>query len=211
MPGFLAYLAGSTTAGQPTRRATFLNALFFVLGFSLVFALLGVLLQTVLSSVAYDARIWLSRIGGVLIIAFGLNLAGMLRISWLERTHTLAVAPTEGRSRYVTSALFGAAFAAGWTPCIGAVLGAILTLAAAQPSQAFVLLLVYSLGLGIPFLLVGLFAAGAQGFVNRYASVMRYVTIAFGILLVFLGILVFTQRLELLGSSRLLGRFLIVR
>lgn len=208
VPGFLAYLAGSSTVGTPDRKATFLNALCFVLGFSVVFALLGVLLQTALSSVAYDARIWLSRAGGIIIIAFGLYLARILPIPWLEREYKMLVHASAGRSRYVTSALFGAAFAAGWTPCVGAVLGAILTLAAAHPGSAFALLMAYSLGLGLPFLLVGLFAAGAQGFVNRYAGAMQKVSIAFGLVLVVLGVLVFTQRLDRIARFDLLDRFL---
>lgn len=209
VPGFLAYLAGSSTTGAPSRRSTFLNALAFVLGFSFVFALLGVLLQTVLSSVAYDARLWLSRIGGVVIIVFGLYLMGLLRIPWFEREHKLSVASGSGRNRYITSALFGAAFAAGWTPCVGAVLGAILTLAISQPGSAFALLLTYSLGLGIPFLLVGLFTASAQGFINRYAHAMQYVSKLFGLVLVILGVLVFTQRLARIANFEFLNRFLI--
>jgi len=208
VPGFLAYLAGASAAGIPSRRATFLNALCFVLGFSLVFALLGVLLQTALSSVAYDARVWLSRIGGAIIVAFGLYLARILPLPWLEREYRLPVGVTPGRSRYLTSALFGAAFAAGWTPCIGAVLGAILTLAIAHPGSAFVLLLAYALGLGIPFLIAGLFAAGAQGFITRFAGIMRKVSMAFGLVLVALGVLVFTQRLERVASFEFLNRLL---
>ena len=111
-----------------------------MLGFSLVFAALGVLLNTVLEAVAYDVQIWLSRIGGTLVIIFGLYLAGLVKISFLERPHTFAV-HTGNRSRYTTSFLFGLAFAAGWTPCVGAALGAILGLAASAPGSAFLLLL----------------------------------------------------------------------
>jgi cytochrome c-type biogenesis protein len=200
VPGFLAYLAGTSVAGTPTRRATFLNALCFVLGFSLVFAILGILLQTALSHLAYDARIWLSRIGGVIVIGFGLYLAGVLRIPWLEREHQMRVNPSAQRNRYLTSALFGAAFAAGWTPCVGAALGAILTLAAVNAGSAFWLLMAYSLGLGMPFLLVGLFASSAQGIINRHAAGMATVAKVFGWVLVVMGILVFTQRLERIAN-----------
>jgi cytochrome c-type biogenesis protein len=211
VPGFLVYLAGSSVTGTPSRRATFTNALCFVLGFSVVFAVLGVLLQTALSSVAYDARIWLSRAGGVIVIAFGLYLAKVIRIPFLDREHKFGVAASPGRSRYLTSALFGAAFAAGWTPCVGAVLGAILTLAVTSPGSSFALLMAYSLGLGLPFLLVGLFAAGAQGIINRYARAMSYVSVVFGILLVVLGILVFTQRLERLANFEFLNRIILTQ
>ena len=210
VPGFLAYLAGSSVSSVgASRRETFLNALFFVLGFSVIFAVLGILLQTVLVHVAYDARIWLSRIGGIIIIFFGLYLAKLVRIPFLDREHTFRVAGVAGRSRYVTSALFGAAFAAGWTPCVGAVLGAILTLAVAQPAMALGLMLVYSVGLGVPFLVVGLFAASAQSLINRYARVMEYISIAFGVVLIGLGVLVFTQQLYRIANFDFLNRIII--
>jgi cytochrome c-type biogenesis protein len=209
IPGFLAYLAGASLEHpEGRRRDIFLNALFFVLGFSLVFAALGVLLNTLLEAVAYDAQTWLSRLGGVLVIFFGLYLVGLIRVPWLERGHTFSV-KTRFKSRYATSLVFGAAFAAGWTPCVGAALGAILGLAATAPGSAFWLLLVYALGLGVPFLLVGLFAAQASRFINRFAGVLKYVNVAFGVILVVLGILIFTQTLSLLANFELLNRFLL--
>ena len=146
LPGFLAYLAGASLAdGTPKRSQIFINSVFFVLGFSTVFAALGVLLNTVLEAVAYDAQQWLGRIGGVIIIFFGLYLTGLIRLRFLEREHKFAV-KKRFSSKYLTSFLFGAAFAAGWTPCVGAVLGAILGLAASQPGSAFSLLLAYAQG-----------------------------------------------------------------
>src|SRR3989338_5489734 len=209
IPGFLAYLAGSSLTQAATRRKeVFLNALFFVLGFSLVFAALGVLLNTVLEAVAYDVQLWLSRIGGALVIIFGLYLTGLIKISFLERPHTFAV-HAGNRSRYVTSFLFGLAFAAGWTPCVGAALGAILGLAASQPGSAFVLLLSYALGLGIPFLVIGFFAAQASVFIEKHGKALRYVNVVFGLLLIALGILIFTGRLSRIANFDLLNRLLL--
>src|SRR3989344_5763774 len=92
IPGYLAYLAGASVGdGGRRRREIFVHSVLFVLGFSLVFALLGVLLNTVLSRVAYDVQIWLSRIGGVIIIAFGVYLMGLFKIPWLEREYRLSV------------------------------------------------------------------------------------------------------------------------
>src|SRR3989338_8427223 len=120
IPGFLAYLSGtSVSQAQANRREIFLNSVFFVLGFSIVFSLLGVLLNTILESVAYDVQEWLARIGGAIIIIFGLYLTGLIHIPYLQREHKLSV-KTRFKSRYATSMLFGAAFAAGWTPCVGA-------------------------------------------------------------------------------------------
>lgn len=209
IPGFLSYLGGSTVAdAEVNRKEVFLNSLFFVLGFSFVFALLGVLLNTILATVAYGAQIWLSRVGGALIIFFGLYLIGLIRIPFLEREHKFAV-KTKFSSRYITSFLFGLAFAAGWTPCVGPALGLILGLATSQPGSAFVLLLSYALGLGIPFLLVGLFVGPAQKVIRRYGNALHYVTIVFGILLTILGVLVFTQSLSLIANWGFLNKILL--
>ncbi|MES2214026.1 MAG: cytochrome c biogenesis protein CcdA [Patescibacteria group bacterium] len=193
IPGFLAYLAGSSTTA-PKRRDIFLSSVFFVLGFSVVFALIGVVLNTVLVGVASSLQIWLSRFGGTLIIFFGLYLTGLLKISYFDREYKFRVSQKIG-SRPVTSFLFGLAFAAGWTPCVGPVLGVILGLAASAPGTAFILLLAYSLGLGLPFILVGLFTAQASVLIERYAGVLSIVNKVFGAILILLGILVFTGTL----------------
>lgn len=202
IPGFLAYLAGESSASdaaQPSRGSIFLNSLFFVIGFSVVFALLGVLLNGVLAHAAYAVQSWLAWIGGAIVIFFGLYLMGFFHIRFLERDHKMAVA-TKFRSRYLTSFLFGFAFAAGWTPCVGPVLGGIIGIAASAPGEAFWLLLSYAIGLGVPFLVVGLFVAQSTAFINRYAAKLEYVNMAFGIILVILGVLVFTQDLPLIAN-----------
>jgi len=209
IPGYLAYLAGTSIGtGSAKRRQIFLNSVSFVLGFGMVFALLGVLLNTLLSAVAYDAQIWLSRIGGLLIIAFGLYLTGLVSIPILDRERKLTVR-SRFRSRYATSFVFGAAFAAGWTPCVGAVLGAILGLAASQPGVAFALLLAYSAGFGLPFLAVGLFTSQAATLISRYGTWTAYINRFFGGLLIILGILIFTQTLNRLANFELLNRVLL--
>jgi cytochrome c-type biogenesis protein len=209
IPGFLAYLAGSSLAeAQAHRKQIFMTSVFFVLGFSAVFSALGVLLNTLLESVAYDAQVWLGRIGGILIIAFGLYLVGLIKIPFLEKEIKFQV-KTKFRSRYITAFVFGAAFAAGWTPCVGAVLGGILGLAASAPGSAFTLLFTYSLGLGIPFLIVGLFASRASNFINKYAHLFRYVSIVFGFILIILGVLAFTQQLSRVANLEILNRFLL--
>lgn len=208
IPGFLAYLAGSSLSDSPNkRRDIFINSVFFVLGFSLVFAALGVLLNTALDRVAYDAQIWLGRLGGVIIIFFGLYVAGLIKIGWLNREYRFKVIPL--KSRHLTSLLFGAAFAAGWTPCVGAVLGTILALAASQPGSAFFLLLSYSLGLGVPFLIVGLFTIPAQNFIQRYRRALNTINVIFGIILIMLGVLIFTGKLNIIANFSLLNSFLL--
>jgi cytochrome c-type biogenesis protein len=209
IPGFLAYLAGSSTAEAGSKRKEiFINSVFFVLGFGIVFALLGVLLNTLLENIAYDVQTWLSRIGGVMIIFFGLYLVGLIKIPFLEREYKMSV-KTKFRSRYATSFLFGLAFAAGWTPCVGPALGVILGLAATQPGSAFILLLTYALGLGLPFLIVGAFTGQATEFINRHAVGLKYLNVVFGVILLALGVLIFTQKLALIANFELLNRILL--
>ena len=209
IPGFLAYLGGAT-AENPNgrRRDVFLNSVFFVLGFSVVFAVLGVALNTVLASVAGVAQAWLARAGGAIVIFFGLYLTGLVRIPFLERERAFRVAPRPG-SRYLTSFLFGLAFAAGWTPCVGPALGVILGLAAAHPGSAFALLMAYALGLGLPFLVVGLFVGQATRLIARHAAGLVYVYRVFGAILIVLGILVFPQSLSLVANWSLLNDLLL--
>lgn len=209
IPGFLSYLAGSSLSeSKENRWQIFLNSLFFVIGFSVIFAILGVVLNTILVSIASSVQIWLARLGGIVIIIFGLYLVGLLKLSFLDRGVSLQV-KKKYNSRYVTSFVFGAAFAAGWTPCVGAVLGAILGLAASQPGAAFFLLISYAIGLGIPFLVVGLFASPASKIIVKYAKYVKYVNMLFGVLLIVLGVLAFTQQLSRISNFELLNKFLL--
>ena len=209
IPGFLAYLAGSSTSETGSKRKEiFLNSMFFVLGFGVVFALLGVLLNTLLEGIAYDVQTWLSRIGGVMIIFFGLYLVGLIKIPFLEKEYKFGV-KIKFKSRYATSFLFGLAFAVGWTPCVGPALGVILGLAATQPASAFILLLTYALGLGIPFLIVGAFTGRATDFINRHAVGLRYLNSVFGVILLGLGVLIFTQKLSLVANFDFLNKLLL--
>lgn len=198
VPAFLGYLAGSRI--ENARRTTlFYHSFLFVLGFGSVFSLLGVLLNSILSNVAYDVQIWLGRIAGVVIILFGFYLLGLINPSFLQKEHKIKV--VRFKSKSLTSFAFGAAFAVGWTPCVGAVLGSILALAASMPGESFVLLLSYSIGLGLPFLFVGLFAQTFLEFTQKHTSFLRHFNIAVGILITLLGVLVFTGKLALVASS----------
>jgi cytochrome c-type biogenesis protein len=207
VPAFLGYLAG-TSVEKASRWTLFGHGFLFVLGFGAVFSLLGVLLNSILANVAYTAQVWLGRIAGVIIILFGLYLLGLVRPKFLQAEHKFKV--RRFGSRAVTSFVFGAAFAVGWTPCVGAVLGSILALAASMPGESFVLLLGYSLGLGLPFLLVGLFAAEFLRLMRRNGTLLKYFNVIVGALILVLGVLVFTGRLsEVAGSFGFLNKFLL--
>ena len=208
IPGFLAYLAGSSETETGRRKEIFINSIFFVLGFSIIFAILGILLNTILAYAAYSVKIWLGRIGGILIIFFGLYLVKLIHLPFLERDYKPRVT-SKFNSRYLTSFLFGLAFAVGWTPCVGPALGVILGLAVNAPGSAFFLLLTYAFGLGIPFLVVGFFTAQASAFISSHTKLLNRLNIIFGILLLILGVLVFTQSLNLIANWSFLNNLIL--
>ncbi len=209
IPAYIAYLAGTSASGQKPRQIDlFMSSVFFVIGFSLVFAVLGVLLNSILRSAAYDVQTWLARLGGLVIIFFGLYLVGLLDIPWLDKEYKIRV-KWRIHSKVVMSFVFGAAFAVGWTPCVGAVLGGILGLAASQPGIAFTLLFAYSIGFGVPFLIVGAFTSQASQWIAASQAWLKYVVMVFGVILIIIGVLVFTQSLNLIANVELLNRFIL--
>ncbi|MEK7538761.1 MAG: cytochrome c biogenesis protein CcdA [Patescibacteria group bacterium] len=198
VPGFLAYLGGvaveKKSQGKEVHHATFRASIFFVLGFVSVFAVLGLILHGVLAPLGVATQAILARVGGVIVIFFGLYLMGLIKLGFLERARPVVV-HKKFSSRSITSFVFGVAFALGWTPCVGVALGAIFGLAVLAPAQAFVLLLAYALGLGVPFLIMGFFADKIARHLNRSFVWVQYLNILFGGVLVWFGVLAFTQNL----------------
>jgi cytochrome c-type biogenesis protein len=180
------------------RNKLVIHSLFFVLGFTVVFSLIGILIETVFSSTSYLVKQYLSYAGGVIITLFGLYLLGVLKIPFLEKERRFTAKKT--RFAYLSSFLFGAAFAAGWSPCVGAILGAILTMAAVSPTSALGLLIAYSLGIGVPFVLAALLADKSHKFMKSFYKHMGVVQKIFGVLLVILGILIFTHQLTVISE-----------
>ena len=217
LPAFVSYLSGTTLneiqdssaqsgqSGQSlklkrsTRLNIFLNTVYFVLGFSLVFALLGVFLNSVLLSVGVSFQNVLTSVGGLVIIGFGVYLVLSTKLRRLNFEKKFTSIP-KFKTSYITSFVFGAAFAAGWTPCVGPILGSTLTLAATAPGAAYNSLLAYSLGLGIPFLVTSIFFSQATSLIRKMVKHLKYFNPAMGILLIILGILVFTNNLSILGN-----------
>ncbi|ESS06808.1 MAG: cytochrome c biogenesis protein [uncultured archaeon A07HB70] len=199
VPGFLARLGGLDADGPTPRRRLFLHALLFVAGFSLVFAALGVALESVLAGASTQLRAWLARAAGIVVVGFGLHLTGLVEVRGLDRGAALPA--TEGTAGLAGSLLLGAAFAATWTPCVGPILGSTLALAAASPAAAFPVLLAYALGLGVPFLLVSLAPGRARRLLSGRGRTTRRLRRGFGVVLLALGVLVFTRRLGLLGVA----------
>lgn len=208
VPAFLAQLAGtSLDLSDLRRRDVLFGTVLFVLGFSAVFATLGVVLGTVLQNAATVVLVWLSRIAGTIIIVLGLHLTGLLRLPVLDRQYS--VHPGMLKPGHLASFLFGASFAVAWTPCVGPILGSTLALATTRPASAFPLLLAYAAGLGAPFLLVGLFPSRVYSFLKRHRKAAARVHVAFGVVLIGMGVLVFTGQLNLLANFPLLNEVLL--
>ncbi|MGD0729087.1 MAG: cytochrome c biogenesis protein CcdA [Candidatus Micrarchaeaceae archaeon] len=177
----------------------FLNSVFFVIGFILIFAVLGILLQTFLTHVSFSVMNILKIIGGVIIIIFGviLILSAKYIIPFFSTEHRIAT--KRYSNSFASSFIFGIAFALGWTPCVGAILGSIYILAATSPGISFLLLLAYSLGLGIPFLVFGAFISKASNFFKKIHKFLKYFNIVGGLFLVAIGLLVITGYIGLLA------------
>ncbi|CAN5570890.1 cytochrome c biogenesis protein CcdA [soil metagenome] len=208
IPAFLAQLAGTSLGyAELKRRDVLLSTFLFVLGFSTVFAAVGIVLNAVLQESTTGVLTWLSRIAGTVVILLGLHLTGLLRLPFLDRRFSMQ--PTTLKSGHLASLLFGASFAVAWTPCVGPILGSTLALASVQPASAFPLLLSYAAGLGAPFLLVALFPSRAFEFIKKRRGAAGRLHTAFGVVLIGMGILVFTDTLSLLANFQLLNEVLL--
>lgn len=200
VPSYLGFITGMSIEEMSDRRRTAMtHAFLFVTGFSLVFILVG-LSATALGRALNFNSIWLARIGGVMIILFGVYLLGIFQLPFLEREKRLHL---ENKPLgYLGSVLVGMAFAAGWTPCIGPVLGGILTMASTQQDLArgAGLLAVYSAGLAIPFLVT---AWAVESFFQWFEKFRRFLPLvqkASGALLILVGVLLVSGQFTRLAS-----------
>lgn len=196
LPVYVSYFAGS---GEHTAHTTLMHALGFVLGFSATFTLLGVFAGT-LGSLLIKHHTAVNIVTGLVVLFFGLNFAGVLKLGLFSAKRDMQ--PVKGKGFWAT-VLFGMVFSISWTPCVGAFLGAALLLASQQGSafKGVLLLLAYSLGLGIPFVLSAVLIErlkSAFAFVRRH---YRVITLISGLLLIAIGILMMTGRFSALMLS----------
>jgi len=201
VPGYVSYIAGHSIGGRAGGGAAVLRlhtvalSLCFVLGFSTIFVLLGAS-ATALGRLLLWYRHELNLIGGVIVIGFGLFTLGLLRPSWLQRDFRFHTSLPGGRP--IAAYVLGMAFAFGWTPCIGPILGAILTVSAASATatNGVALLAIYSLGLGVPFLLAAAFTDGLLARLSAIGRVGRILQILAGGIMIVLGIAMITGHLS---------------
>ncbi|MFQ5882587.1 MAG: cytochrome c biogenesis CcdA family protein [Candidatus Methylomirabilales bacterium] len=205
VPSYISFVAGMSLQElkrgktAKVRRVILVHAALFILGFSAVFIILGASF-TLLGQLLLGSIDLVRRVGGILIIVFGLYIAGILKLPFLMRERRLQL--QERPAGYLSSVLVGVAFGAGWTPCVGPILGSILTLAgtSATGGRGVTLLGAYSLGLGVPFLLSALALDRFTRFLQRFHPYMRLVEVGSGLFLALIGVLLFTGYLTLLNS-----------
>jgi cytochrome c-type biogenesis protein len=228
VPVYLAQMAGNTAGATGTiaRRRALTHAAMFVAGFSFVFIVMGASVGLV-GYALKDHERELARVAGVLIVVMGMHLSGILRIPWLYRTYSVSIPVPAGSGAavvsgvamggsvpprlpevrataadYGRSSLLGMGFALGWTPCIGPVLGTILGLAYAQGTVAkgAVLLVCYSLGLGVPFLVTGMAVGTVTAGLKKVNRFLPAIEVASGVLLIAVGVLLIADRLTIFNS-----------
>ena len=201
VPGYLCFLAGTSldriASGEDAskERNVFYFALSFVFGFSTVFILLGAS-ATLLSGLIYEYLDILRIVGGIIIIIFGIHFMQIIQLPFLNRDTRYQI--ESYRPGIVGSYVIGLSFAFGWTPCIGPILGSVLSIAASSETVTYgiVLLMLYSAGLGIPFLLAAYAINGFMRFLSKIRNYIRAIEIFTGVLLVIFGILILTNRIQ---------------
>jgi len=211
VPGYLSYVSGlsldelrgaaspAVQASADARRRVLVASLAFILGFSLVFVALGATASAAGQFLIGRLPV-LSRVAGAVVIVFGLHTMGILRIEWLYQTRQMHT--TRKPAGFFGALLVGAAFAFGWTPCLGPILAGILAVGASRETvgAAVRLLAVYSLGLGVPFLLTGLAINRFFGTMARIRKHYHAIEMASGGLLVVIGLLIFTNRFTVIAQ-----------
>ncbi len=192
------------------RFQVFMHAVLFVLGMSTIIVFVFGGATTILGRVLYDARDWITRIGGIVVIIFGLHTLGIIKIPFLNYDTRKQYS---GSTSFGSSYLMGIFFTAGWTPCIGVTLGAIMTmgLAQEQAGTAMILAAAYALGLGLPFLIMGLLIDRATNILRRLRKYIRTFEIVTGVFLILLGIMLLdgqmTQFAAVASPIRPAGRY----
>lgn len=205
LPAYLGYMTGMTAdelqapQDAPTRVHVLGRSVAFVLGLSLVFAALGASASAVGQVLLRNQTIIL-RVAGLLVVVLGLHTLGLIRIPWLYQEKRLNLGGANGT--YVGALLLGAAFAAGWTPCIGPFLAGLLALASQERTvgQGTLLLFVYGLGLGIPFVIAGMALSASMRLLAVVRAHMHLLELVSGFLLVGMGLLIFSDRLSLISA-----------
>lgn len=198
IPSYISYITGITfgeltqeTLPGKIRLLTALHSIFFILGFTAVFVTLGLSFTLMGSFILKNSRM-IEKIGGIIVILFGLQIAGIVKLNFLQREKRFEIKTKP--LGYLGSFLVGATFSLGWTPCVGPILSSILILSstAGEAKQGAALLLSYSMGLGLPFFISGILVNNFLGYFGRIKRYLRVISVISGIFIVIVGIMILT-------------------
>jgi cytochrome c-type biogenesis protein len=204
IPAYFTFISGfsleelTQNPGANVRRRVFVSTLAYVLGFSTVFILLGAT-ASVLGGLVFRYSDWIRIIGGIFIIFFGLHLTGILKLNFLNVDRHIHV--RRKPLHLVGTFLVGMAFGAGWSPCVGPLLGSILILASSQETvlQGVGLLAIFSAGLALPFVVLSLFINYLLGFLNRFTRIIKYANMTAGILMLIIGVALISNQINFMS------------
>lgn len=205
VPAYLGFISGvdqealkNPETAASARRKIFLNGLAFIVGFSLIFIAFGVLAGFAGTALA-PYRIWLARIGGILVILFGLFMLGFFKLPFFQADKRIPIPKWLTLGKPSSSLFIGGTFALGWTPCVGPILGSILLLAGTSGTalQGGVMLTVFSFGLAIPFLIIALAFSRATAYIDKISKYLKAISVVGGVFLILLGILLATDNFGL--------------
>jgi cytochrome c-type biogenesis protein len=209
VPAYLAFISGvdpkdlnDSNKAETTRKKIFYNGIFFIIGFTFIFVLFGTLAGFIGEGLNFW-RIWVTRIGGLLIVTLGLLMLGILNIRFLNLTKQFPIPKWLELGKPWASLLVGGTFAFGWTPCVGPILGSILLLASAygSPYQGAFLLFIFSLGLSLPFLFIATTYSKASKYIEHFNKYLIAISKVGGVLLIILGVLLMTDNFGLVISK----------
>ncbi len=206
VPAYIGYLGGRTISSNgellPSHNKwhIIIHGFAFILGFSVIFILLG-LTFSVLGGFLYDIREILAKIGGIIVVIFGIHMTGIYRIGFLEYD-LRRLTPARNNVSIISSFLMGVFFSAGWSPCLGPVLASILTIAmnSGDAVKGVSLLTAYSIGMGIPFLLAAVGISWLTKYIGKFTRALRIIELTMGVVLVIVGVMLFTGSFALLAQ-----------
>lgn len=190
VPAYISYMCGENLQNIKVKKGGFAllpQALFFTFGFGIIFILFGISSAKIIN---VFAPYWLKQIAGVIIIIFGLHFLGILRFSFLYKSKHINIEQKNIFHSFFTPFLLGISFALGWTPCLGPIFSSIIILSSVEENFGIFLIILYAIGLAIPFLLVALFIQQSFKLFNKIKKYFRIIEIFSGILLITLGIII---------------------
>jgi cytochrome c-type biogenesis protein len=201
IPAYLSYIAGTAVSeinSNKAKRNLLLNSIFFIIGFSVVFIVLGATVSSISKLFAANLNI-IKKVGGIVIIIFGLHMTGIFKIKMLYSERKFL--PNGKSKNYISSIFLGMAFAFGWTPCIGPILSSILIYAGSMATigKGILLLIMYSLGLAVPFFLSALLIGNSTNYIKKLSKFLPVVSVVSGIIMIIMGLLVFTNKLAIIS------------